>query len=361
MNIVITGGGTGGHLYPGLELAKHYKNKGHKIFYIASENGIDKDIISNEDNLEGIEILYWNLKGFNRSISINSFLSNSKNVLKLCNLNIKAKKLLKEKNINLVIGVGGYISFPILNAAIKYKIPTIMHEQNSYPGAVNRRLSPKVNKVLTAYGCSKKYLPLEAIVASNPRVDQTFRYLEKDFKKDLKLNEEKKIALFLGGSLGAEIINKLFLEFINSEKNNEYQAILISGLKNNKLDDSIDLKDNLVLENTNELLKYMTSADIIISRAGATSLLEIIYLEKKSIIIPSYNVVALHQHANANEFEKDGLITVLDEKDIKPGSFLEKFEKLENNDIILKSLKSYEKISSLAKFDEAVEEINGNR
>ncbi len=361
MNIVITGGGTGGHLYPGLELAKHFKEKNNNVYYIASKNGIDKDIIDNKSDLEGIIIDYWDLKGFNRNISLSSFFKNFKNIFKLIKLSFKAKKFIKKNNIDLVIGVGGYISYPLLKQATKSNIPTIIHEQNSYPGLVNRKLSNEVDYVLTTYECSKKYFSKNIILSSNPRVDETFKYANKNFKEELGLKKNKKIALFLGGSLGAKIINDLFLEFISNDINKEYQAVLISGLKNNKIPEGIDFKDNIIKKNSEELLKYIASSDIVVSRAGATTLLEIVYLEKKSIIIPSYNVVALHQHDNANEFEKQGLIKVLDEKEITSETFINEFKNLQNNDIISRNLKSYKKISSLNIFDQVVEEINAKR
>ncbi len=361
MNIVITGGGTGGHLYPGLELAKHYQQKGNKVYYIASKNGVDKEIIENKNDLIDIEIMYWDLKGFNRKKTIKSLVSNFKNLFKLLFLLKKAKKFLKNNDIDLVIGVGGYISFPIVKKATDMKIPSIIHEQNSYPGLVNRKLSNKVNYVLGTYEYSQNYFKKEIVLSSNPRVDETTKFLNKSYKKELGLDESKKIVLFLGGSLGAKTINNLFVDFISSDLNKEYQAVLISGLKNNEIDKTVDLKDSIIKKNTSELLKYIASSDIVISRAGATTLLEIVYLEKKSIIIPSYNVVANHQHANAEEFKKKNLITVLDEKELNSTTFLNEFKKLENNDIIDSNLKSYEKISSLDVFDRIVEEINGNK
>ncbi len=361
MNIVITGGGTGGHLYPGLELAKHFNNKGNKVFYIASKNGIDKEIIKKQKNIEEIEILYWDLKGFNRKISLKSFFENFKNFFKLAYLLKKSNKFLKNNKIDLVIGVGGYISYPIVKKATSKKIPTIIHEQNSYPGLVNRKLSNKVDYILGTYDYSQKYFSKEIILSSNPRVDESLKYLNKDFKEELGIDKNKKIALFLGGSLGAKTINDLFVDFISSDLNNNYQAILISGFKNNTIPKNVDLKDSIIKKNTSKLLKYISCSDIVISRAGATTLLEIVYLEKKSIIIPSYNVVANHQHSNAEEFLKQGLITVLDEKDLTNDSFLNEFKKLENNDIIEGNLKSYKKISSLDVFDKVVEEINGNK
>ncbi len=357
MNIVITGGGTGGHLYPGLELAKHFYKNGNKVFYIASKNGVDKDIIKSQKDLEKINIKYWDLKGFNRKKSLKSLLENSINAVKLIFLLNKAKRFLKTNNIDLVIGVGGYISYPIVKKATTMKIPSIIHEQNSYPGLVNRKLSDEVDYILSTYEHSQKYFNKEIILSSNPRVDETFKYLNNSYKKELGLSN-KKIALFLGGSLGAKTINDLFLDFISSELSKQYQAILVSGLKNNEIDKNVDLKDNIVIQNTSELLKYISSSDIVISRAGATTLLEIVYLEKKSIIIPSYNVVANHQHANADEFNKKGLITLLDEKELNYDRFLKEFKNLENNAIISSNLKSYKKISSLKVFDDIVEEIN---
>ncbi|MFV0288716.1 MAG: UDP-N-acetylglucosamine--N-acetylmuramyl-(pentapeptide) pyrophosphoryl-undecaprenol N-acetylglucosamine transferase [Mycoplasmatales bacterium] len=363
MNIVITGGGTGGHLYPGLELAKFYTNLGHKVYYIASKNGIDQEIIKAEPNLEKIEMLYWDLRGIQRKINLVNIIENTKTIGKLIYLKYYAKKFLKQKKIKFVIGVGGYISYPLVNEATKLKIYTMIHEQNSYPGLVNRKLAQVVDKIGIAYESSRQYFKnceQKIVNVANPRVDNTKVYKNETFFEELGLNPKKKIILFLGGSLGAQTINELFTFYVNQQFEN-YQAVLISGLKNNEVLENINLNDNIILKNTNKLLKYVTTADIIISRAGATTLLEIIYMEKKAIIIPSPNVVANHQWLNASEFAQKDLVTVIKETELTPEYFIKEMENLQKNNKRLENLQKYSKINSLAKFKEILEEIDDLR
>lgn len=359
MNIIICGGGTGGHLYPGIELAKHYASKGHKIIYIASLNGVDEQILR-EQNLQNIDIKYWNLKGINRKKSISSLCANLKNGIKLLNLFVKSRKLLKKEEINFVVGVGGYISYPVVLQACKLKIPTMIHEQNSYPGLVNRTLSKKVDIIGVCYDSAKNFfdegLQDKIIKTSNPRVNKTFPIKGHDFSQELKLPPKKKI-LFLGGSLGSDKINELFCDVSERFNINEYCFILIGGLLNQVQEAGTN---SVVIEHTSKILEYISSSDLIISRGGATTLLEIIYLEKKSIVIPSPNVVANHQYLNAHEFEKDNLTKIILEKDVTV-DILEKeiISSLENEEQE-KSLREFSKLDSLYIFDEILEDMHEN-
>ncbi len=353
MNIVIAGGGTGGHLYPGLELAKHFRDQGDTVIYVASSNGIDQKIVDEEEKLDRIKFFYWDLNGFDRSITFNSLKKNIKNISKLKALEKESKKILVENKIDLAIGVGGYISYPLVSKAQKLGIKTLIHEQNSYPGMVNKMLAKKATYLTGAYENASKYFGREVINVSNPRVDNALQYLNKKFYKELDLNANKKIILFLGGSLGANTINNLFTKFIENTDSNKYQVVLVSGLKNNHVD-QIELRDHKVIQSTNKLLKYISTSDIVISRGGATTLLEIMYLEKKSIIIPSPNVVANHQYYNALEFYKKGMLYMIEEKDLNEELFIQEFKQLEVDTKVQNCLQKYDKILSVNSIEKLV-------
>lgn len=356
MKIVISGGGTGGHLYPGLSLAKFLNEKGHQVIYIASQNDIDKNIIE-KNQLDNIKVLHWDLSGLKRKKNLKSFYQNGINAFKLLHLLNKSKRLLKKEEPDYVIGVGGYISFPIVYQATKLKIKTLIHEQNSFPGLVNRKLAPKVDKVAITYEESRKFFlqAKEIINTSNPRTAECQTRYNQDYSQQLGLKTDKKKILFLGGSLGSETINNLFEVYCNNMNPLEYQAILISGLKNNE-NISSENKENIVLEHTEQLLEFIASSDLIVSRAGATTLLEIIYLEKKSLIIPSPNVVANHQVLNAREFEKQGLLVSIEEENLTNEKFLEKIDQLLENDKIEHKLAEFDKIDTLKVFSEILGE-----
>lgn len=364
MNVVITGGGTGGHLYPGLELANFFAERGDNVYYIASANGIDRGIISSEQekgNFINFPVEYWNLRGFQRSLHPKDVLENFKNVFRLFKISLKSKKILKENNVDLVIGVGGYISYPIVRAASKRGIKTLIHEQNSYPGLVNRKLSSIVDKVGIVYETSRNYFSDgdKIVNVSNPRANVAEQYVGKDFSEELGLDRDKKKILFLGGSLGAEKINDLHAEFVKkleNDGNTEYQTILISGMKNNQNAMASD-SDHVVIDYTSELLKYISTADVVVSRGGATTLLEMIYLGRKMIIIPSPNVVANHQLLNAREFADQGLLLYMEEKEAVLDNFVELLSQIENSEEIRYNLESFKKINSFAAFEALIEEL----
>lgn len=363
MNIVITGGGTGGHLYPGIELAKYYTHQGNKVYYIASKNGIDEEIINNINNVK-FNIEYWDLKGLNRSLTLKSIINNIKNFKNILYYQKKAKKLLKNNNIDLVIAVGGYVTYPLLKSAYKLKIKTIMHEQNSYPGLVNRKMASKVNAIGIVYDSSKKFLQNQNIYnVSNPRVNICQKYKNNDYSSQLQLDPNKKKILFLGGSLGATTINNLFVEYVKYvEKNNKNeQCILISGLKNNEININEINEKHIIIKHTDELMKFISSSSIVISRGGATTLLEIINLEKKSIIIPSPNVVANHQYLNAKEFVDKKLIYMLEEENLTFDKFINNINKLDADKNIMEYLQNYNKINSFEEFDKLIGVINNDK
>lgn len=350
-NIIIAGGGSGGHLYPGLEMANFFQKKGHEILYIASNKEVDKKIIKLQ-KINNIEYIYLNAMGLDRRKNLEAFQNNLSSFIKYIKINQKIKKILKT-DIDLVIGVGGYVSYNALNIAAKLNIKTFIHEQNSYPGLVNRKLAPKVDIIGYAYETSKKYFKnneYKMVNVANPRVDVALKKINKNFSNELGLSSKPKI-LFLGGSLGAKTINDLFEQMDGKFTN--YQKILIGGLTNNKKFEFKD-PDSLVVEHTEALLEYMATSDIIISRAGATTLLEIIYLEKKSIIIPSPNVTENHQYLNAKEFSDKNLIKLVEETNDLNHIIENEIKLLEKNTKILEELKKFKKIKSLEKINNII-------
>lgn len=361
MNILITGGGTGGHIYPGIALLTYFKKKGHNVYFVASDNKVDHQILETIVELEKFKIQHWKLSGFQRKITIKNMYKNSTNIFKLMNCFYKANKILSTKKIDCVIGVGGYISFPLVYIASKKNIKTIIHEQNSYPGLVNRKLASKVDIVAITYESSKKYFAKanKIIKTSNPRTNECFEYVGKNFSTELSLDMKKEKILFIGGSLGAETINTMFAELAQKVDSTKIQCILIGGLRNKQnLDKQDSVNKHIILEYTDELLKYIASSDIIVSRGGATTILEILYLQKKSIIIPSPNVVANHQVINAREFKKQNLLTYIEEKNLTVEELEEKIKKVKNNVKMDKYLKDFVKIDSLEIFEKILGEID---
>ncbi len=309
---IVTGGGTGGHLYPGLMIATEL-NKNNEVIYIASKNGIDKQIIATQD-IE-FEVKFWNLKGFSRKISLSSLVKNLINVFKLFNVSIKSIILIIKYKPDTIIGFGGYISFPIVFLGKIFGIKTVIHEQNSFPGVTNRTLAKYVDNVMITYNSSRKYFKTDNIVlTSNPRIDTASLYIDKKYYKQTQMNPSRTNILVIGGSLGAEAINETIIKLAKIEK--DFDFYLVCGKRYETEYKQLNIDNLKVISYLESPFEYFATADVVITRAGATTLLELIAMEKLIIAIPSPNVVANHQLTNAKEFTRECMIKLIQEENI---------------------------------------------
>ncbi len=299
MNILLTAGGTGGHILPAVSLANELKVN-NNINLIVSKRQIDYEIL-NKTNLNATHL---SMSGFNRKLSLYSLVENFLNIFRSLYVFLYSLNFIKKHQINKVVGFGGYITLPVIFAAKILKCDIYIHEQNSFPGLVNAKMAKHAKKIFYTYESSVSYFPPKSncIFTSNPRVNDTSSYL------NLK---RKEFALFLGGSLGAEIINQLAFDFA---KQTNKQVILVCG---DRYKTEITNKPNNLtlysfLDNPIELI---ATAGLIITRGGATTLIECDALGSRTIVIPSKNVVANHQEMNARELEKNGNIkTILEDQ-----------------------------------------------
>ena len=312
MNIVIASGGTLGHLTPILPIVD-VLSKNNNVYLITSKQ------------------LEFDHK-FKEIYSIDA-VGRTKNILKFfkknISSNIKIKKLLKKIKPNLIIGMGGYISGLVIRLAIKYKIKTIIHEQNSVLGLANKLVAKKVNLLIHSYydidykGENKIYLP-------NPRIEESNN-------KSRVYKKKTKNILIISGTNGAKFINELGIKL--SKVLNEYNITLITGKK--YFDEYILYKQtNLkILPFTKKLIDYICEADIVISRAGATSISEIIGTKTKAIYIPSPNVTNDHQNKNTNYIIQNKLGIVINEKELTITKLINGIKELEvNSDLYINNL-----------------------
>lgn len=339
MKYIIAGGGTGGHLNPGLELAKCLKHSGHEVIYIASKTGNDRVIVEKHDRID-FKIMFWSLSGFLREKNIKAIFKNGINIIKLLILFLKSFVLLKKQKPSYVIGTGGYISFPILFIASKLRCKTMILEQNSYPGIANKLLAKHVDKVGVAYEVSKQYLNNETIFyASNPRVHESLKYQD-------NLQQENYI-LFVGGSLGAEFINQLAVSYA---KETSEKIILIAGSQKDR-QEKITKIDNLeIIEYTEDFLEMAAKAQVVITRAGATTLLELVALGQKIVVIPSPNVVANHQVENAKELAKENLLVYQEEAKVTTETLKELINQTKNS--------KFNKFKGINSLERIIKELN---
>ncbi len=348
MKYIITGGGTGGHLYPGIQIATELKSRGHEVLFIASKNGIDQDIFSKMTVDFPVE--YWDLRGFARSFSPKAIAKNLQTGIKVVKTTRKASKLMKEFQPDFVIGMGGYISYPVVKAASKLQIKTAIHEQNSYPGVTNRQLAKIVDYVFYTYEKALDYFDLsntEAIYTSNPRIDEARKYQT--------TTEIPDSVLFLGGSLGAETINDVAIKYAEANPNKTID--LVCGER--YIEQMQELKlDNLQVHSyLTDQLKWMDLAQVVVTRSGATTLLEAIALNKLTLAIPSPNVVANHQYANAKTFSDLGYIELITEEHLSVEALSSKIDKLITEEKQYKAaLLEFADVKSLATIINKVEE-----
>lgn len=308
MKIAITAGGTGGHIFPALAIINKIKShdKNSKFLYFGTTDRMEKDIIPEK----GIPYIGIQMKGLNRKNILKNI-----TVLKIYLAAIKKAEVeLKKFKPDIVIGVGGYITAPVLVAANHLGIKTIIHEQNSIPGVSNKLLSHFVNKICVSFKESESYFPKKkTIYTGNPRSEEILS-MEKGKREDFGFNHKSKFIILVMGSLGSLTMTKKMKELIPSFNNKDYQVLVVTG--KNYYDDYEDVKipTNVKIVPFYDA-KYMKDADLIITRSGASTIAEVTALLLPSIMIPSPYVTHNHQYKNAKALEDKKACKILEEKD----------------------------------------------
>lgn len=327
MKVIIAAAQTGGHINPGIAIANKIKeeNKNARIMFIGTTRGLENDLVPRA----GYELRTIEAHGINRKLSI----SNIKNMFKTLKGLNEAKKIVKEFKPDIVIGTGGFICGPVLMAAKKYKIPTMVHESNAFPGVATKLLSKRVDTVLVGFEDAKSRLPnsKKIVVTGTPTKIKKVNLSKSQKEKmidELGLDKELPIVLVFGGSQGAKSINKALIDIIKNKTNSNYQIIWASGpkqydvikenLKELKIDiDKIDKIDNVkILPYIYNMEEMMNLADIIISRSGAMTITEIAITGKPAIFIPFPFATENHQEYNARVLVNQGAAKIILDKDL---------------------------------------------
>ncbi len=332
MRYIISAGGTGGHIYPALSIINKIKeeDKKAKILYIGTTDRMEKDIVPNM----GIDYVGIKMNGLSKSPKkLFQFVKNTVSGLSKC------KKIMKKFNPDVVIGVGGYITVPVILAAHSRKVKIVLHEQNSIPGKSNLILSKYADTVCVSMETSKKYFKKDnVILTGNPRGEDIIKFKKGD-KKDYDLSIEKKLVLITMGSLGASTINRKIVELLNEFKNKPYEVLLVTGKDNYDEVASTHLPKNVkitpYIEKMGEVLKF---TDLIITRAGATIISEITSLGIPSILIPSPYVANNHQEINAQDLEKNGASIVIKENEFDGKEFIRQIDEILNDKELYKRM-----------------------
>jgi len=297
MRIVVSAGGTGGHIYPALAVLDKLKKteKDLEILYIGTKSRMESELIPKRGiPYEGIEIY-----GFSKNI-----FKDIKNVFCVQSSYKKCVRLLKKFKPDIVLGFGGYVTYPVLKAAKKLKIKTFLHEQNSIVGKTNRVLARNVDLVAVSFLSTMRQFKYakKVIYSGNPCGEAALT--TKEIKKsDVGLDNKKKLVLVVAGSLGSSSMNEKLKEFLRLSRKSDYQVLYITGKK--YYDDfmkDIKLSPNVkVLPYLDNLSGLMRHADLMVTRAGASTMSEILALSLPAIFIPSPYVANNHQYYNAKE------------------------------------------------------------
>ncbi len=310
MKIIISGGGTGGHIFPAIAIANSLKSKlSAEILFVGANGRMEMEKVPQA----GYPIKGLNIAGIQRSLSLEAIKKNLLFPFKLISSLSEAKNIVKNFKPDVVIGVGGYASGPILWAAQNLRIPTLIQEQNSYAGLTNKLLARRANKICVAYEGMEKYFPKDKIVITGNPVRKDI--LDADLVKlagcvHFKINPQLKTILVIGGSLGAKTINEAIENDIEKLKNSGFQLIWQTGKNFNT---SIQFPKFNILPFIKEMHWAYACADVVISRAGALSISELALVGKPAILVPSPNVSEDHQTKNAMALvEKNAALLVKD-------------------------------------------------
>lgn len=314
MKIIFAGGGTAGHINPAIAIANYIRQKqpDTEILFIGTEGGLEKTLVPKA----GFEIQFIKAQGFRRKLSFENVVA----VVKAANSFRKCRKIIKKFRPDIVIGTGGYVSGPMLAAAAKMKVPTLIHEQNVFAGVTSRMLSGMVDVVCISFEESRKAFDKakKIVHTGNPIRPELFNYSKQAARKKLGVGDKPFILAF-GGSLGAEKLNEAVLDFLDCARNDGNFELLF-GTGETRYEDVMrrykkkpPMPNVKIVPYIHNMQEVMAAADFVIGRAGAITLSELNALGKPSLLIPSPNVTDNHQEHNARALEKAGAAIVVTE------------------------------------------------
>ena len=314
-NLIISGGGTGGHIYPAISIADRLTKKINNcnILFVGAKNKMEMKKVPEN----GYKIIGLYISGLQRNFNLHlNILLPFKIVFSL----IHSLIILVRNKPKIIIGTGGYASGPIMYVASLLGIPVFIQEQNSYPGLTNRILSKYAKKIFVAYDGMDRYFDNSKIVVSGTPIRKSIKNIslknKRDYLKSLNLKKDLKTLLFLGGSLGADRLNRFVKDNIDFFKKNDLQVILQCGSRYFDTYKFLNNSHIKVLPFIKEMDKVFSSSDIIISRSGASIISELCFVGKPVIFIPSPNVADNHQSKNAKKLYELGAAEYVEEDEV---------------------------------------------
>jgi len=326
MKVVVSAGGTGGHIYPALAIIEKIKekDKNSEFLYVGTHNRMEKDLIPEL----GIKYEQLEIIGFNRK----KLLSNFKTLSLFLKAKKKASKILKEFKPDIVIGCGGYVTAPVIYAASKLKIKTLIHEQNSVVGMSNKFLSKYADLIAVSFEATMKDFDQKKVVLTgNPCGEKSLK-VKKAKKEEFGLDENKKLIVIVMGSLGSRTVNDKIVNMLD-KFNQNYEILFVTG--NSYYEKVKDMKTNKnikIVPFVYEIPRVLKICDLLISRAGASTMSEIMALNVPTIFIPSPYVPNNHQYKNAMSLVEKNAALILEEKELIDDNLIKMVDDVLNNE-----------------------------
>ncbi len=320
MRVLLAGGGTAGHINPAISIADTIKTKepDSEFLFVGTKNGMESKLVPKS----GYDIEFIEVSGFKRSLTPKNILA----VWKAVRAFSKCRGIVKKFRPDVVIGTGGYVSGPLLLAASKLEIPTLIHEQNVFAGLTSKMLSDKVNTVCISFEESRKRFDKakNVVLTGNPIRQELFDLTYEKARERLKLDEKPFVVAF-GGSLGATRVNESMVSYINSVSEDSCNILFATGEREfeavSKALNGVNKSNVRVVKYIYNMNEAMQAADLLICRAGAITVSELNALGKPSVLIPSPNVTDNHQFYNAKALADKNAAVMIEEKDLSEKSF----------------------------------------
>ena len=351
----VTGGGTGGHIYPALAVADALSQE-NKVYYVGNRHNMEYELATKK----GYKFLHVGISGMPRKLNPKFFYWG----IRLVRAILYSIKYIKKYKPNAVFATGGYVSAPMIFACIITKTPYMMHDCDAMPGLVTRKLSRRAKYVSLAFSKAKKYIPNRHVVVTGNPIRPEFKTLSKEQARNNLGLKNKLTMTVMGGSQGAKSINNTVVELLKEfAQDKDVQIIFQTGKKNyEEIIEKLKLiypaweqDGNLIVKPYfMDMISVLKASDIVISRAGSLSLSEICASDVASILIPYPNAAANHQRINAKYFVESGVSLYIEDRELEPNKLREMIYLLLDNPIKIDYLK--QNASYIAKFD-ATEKI----
>lgn len=326
MRIIISAGGTGGHIYPAIAIINKIKKEepNSEFLYIGTSDRMEKDLIPEL----GIKYEEITVSGLKRKLTI----ENIKVLYQFVKAKNKCLKIIKEFDPDVVIGAGGYVTGPVIWAAKKLGKKTFIHEQNSVVGLTNKFLTKYADKIGVSFASTLELFPKEKVILTGNPCSEKALGMKKAKKEDYGLSKDKPLVLIVMGSLGSRTINDKLVSFLQDFAKKDYEVMFVTGnsyyekVKNMKVPKNVKIVPFVY-----EMPSLMKVTDLMITRAGASTMSEILVLGVPAIFVPSPYVTNNHQYKNAMDLVTKNAALILEEKDFTKENLINLIDKTLKN------------------------------